>query len=99
MPVMDGREAVKMIGVDKDPCCIPVIVLTASALKGDQDTSAVSGFNGYLRNPISRAELFQELVRFLPYSEQETEPEQIENIAQPDDIPADILVNLPETIE
>ncbi len=47
---------------------------------------------------MKRVELFQELVRFLFYSEQATAPEQIEEIAQPDDIPIDILVNLPAII-
>jgi two-component system sensor histidine kinase EvgS len=65
MPVMDGYEAIKILKADKMLKNIPVIVLTASAMKiSDEDIKKI-GSDGYLRKPISRPELLDELKKYL----------------------------------
>ena len=62
MPEMDGFEALKKIrekGVK-----IPVIALTAHAMKGDRELCVQAGFDDYLSKPISRFSLNECLNRF-----------------------------------
>jgi signal transduction histidine kinase/DNA-binding NarL/FixJ family response regulator len=67
MPVMDGYEAIKILKADNKLKNIPVIVLTASAMKiSDEDIKKI-GSDGYLRKPISRPELLAELKKYLKY--------------------------------
>jgi signal transduction histidine kinase/CheY-like chemotaxis protein len=67
MPVMSGYEAIKIIKADKKVKNIPVIVLTASAMKISDDDIKKIGSDGYLRKPISRPELLDELKKYLKY--------------------------------
>lgn len=51
MPVMDGYEATKEIRkLDKN---IPIIAMTANALKGDMEKCLEAGMNGYIPKPIN----------------------------------------------
>ena len=47
---------------------IPVVMLTASAMKSDERKIRDIGADGYLRKPISRQELLKELSRHLEHS-------------------------------
>jgi signal transduction histidine kinase len=67
MPVMNGYEAIKILQNDKDLKSIPVIALTASAMKEDEERVLKAGFNGYLKKPVNLNELLSEMIRFLPY--------------------------------
>jgi len=69
MPVMDGFEATKLIKSNSKTCKIPVIALTASMRRQDQDKDYEKYFDGYLRKPVSRSELFRELAKFLKCSQ------------------------------
>jgi len=69
MPVMDGFEASKIIKSKSKTCKIPIIALTASIRRHEQDKDYEKYFDGFLRKPVSRSELFQELTKFLKYSE------------------------------
>ncbi len=67
MPVMDGYEAIDAMLKDKKLCSVPVIAVTASALKENMETiKAICA--GYLHKPVSKAELISELVKHLPHS-------------------------------
>lgn len=66
MPHMSGYELAKKMKADTHSSKTPIIALTATAMKeSEEDIRALC--NGYLRKPISRIELVQELMRFLPY--------------------------------
>ncbi len=64
MPVMDGYEAAERIKLFKD---IPIVALTASVMKDEHQRIKSKHFNGYLQKPVLRADLFQELRRFLEH--------------------------------
>lgn len=65
MPVLDGFGTVQKIR--EDPCfsSLPVLAVTAYAMRGDREKILNSGFNGYLSKPIDPSALDQELERLL----------------------------------
>ena len=68
MPIMDGYEATKRIrAAQKVPynTNIPIIAVTANAMKGDQDKCFAAGMNGYLTKPMIADELDKELRKWL----------------------------------
>ncbi len=67
MPVMDGFEATKMVKEDPETKNIPVIALTAAAMKQSED-EIKELCDGCLRKPVSRAGLVTELMKFLDHS-------------------------------
>ena len=67
MPEVDGLEALRILREDPKLAEIPVIAVTASALKQDEDVIAKQ-CDGYLRKPVSKADLIAEIMRFLPHS-------------------------------
>jgi len=61
MPKMDGFEATRRIrGIEKYRD-LPVIALTARAMKGDREKCFEAGVTGYVSKPVSIEELFREL--------------------------------------
>jgi len=67
MPEMDGHEAVRMIKSKPDLAGLPVIAMTASVLVEEKERIAQSGFDGFLRKPTQKEDLFAELSRHLPH--------------------------------
>jgi signal transduction histidine kinase/CheY-like chemotaxis protein len=67
MPNMDGFKAVKVIRENESTRNIPVIALTASAMKSDREKIDKAQFNGYLQKPTSKNSLYAELMKFLEY--------------------------------
>jgi signal transduction histidine kinase/ActR/RegA family two-component response regulator len=66
MPDLDGIEATKHIrngGPDILDPEVPIIAVTAHALKGDRETFLHAGMNGYISKPIEMDELFEILGR------------------------------------
>ena len=57
LPGMDGRAAMKVLKADTSTRHIPVIALTAFAMKGDQESLLAEGFDGYLSKPVNIKEL------------------------------------------
>ena len=64
MPVMDGLEATRIIRRDID-VKIPVIALTASAIKGESDQCTDAGMDGYVSKPFAEEELIKMIAHFL----------------------------------
>ncbi len=82
MPVMDGFEAAKMIKTKKSTSNIKVVALTASMRSEDQENDYRNYFDGYLRKPVTRTELYRELMRFLPYTMVSKQQKPTENIRE-----------------
>jgi len=77
MPVMNGYKAVKVLKSDMALKHIPVIILTASAMKRDEKRIQDIGADGYLRKPVSRLELIKELSQHLAHITHNMESSQI----------------------
>ena len=52
LPGMDGLEAAALLKADPATSMIPVIALTALAMKGDEERILAAGCNGYIAKPI-----------------------------------------------
>ena len=61
MPVMDGREAMRVLRDDPRTAGVPIVVLTAMALSVDRDRMIAEGFNGLLIKPCMPPHLLQEV--------------------------------------
>jgi len=67
MPVMDGVEATQNIKAREETMGIPIIAVTASAMKGDEE-KINSLCDGYLKKPVNKHDLITEVARFLKHS-------------------------------
>jgi len=61
MPEMDGLEATAVIREREKTTGthIPIIALTACAIKGDRETFLKAGMDGYLSKPINIQEMLK----------------------------------------
>lgn len=57
LPGMDGMEAVRILKSDLSTRAIPVIAVTALAMKGDEERIREVGCDGYIAKPIRYQEL------------------------------------------
>jgi CheY-like chemotaxis protein len=70
MPVLDGIEATQEIleyEEDYDQHHIPIIALTANALKGDRERFLSAGMDEYTTKPLVRSEIISLLNNFLSH--------------------------------
>ncbi len=74
MPVLNGFEATKLIKKQPQFAKIPIIALTAMAMKVQEEKYG-DVFDDYLKKPIDTEKLIHGLMKFLPY----TKPEQNES--------------------
>ena len=58
MPVMDGYEAMKIIRNDLKLENLPIIALTAKAMKGERDKCMEAGASDYIMKPLNINQLF-----------------------------------------
>ena len=64
MPEMDGLEATKEIrksGFSR----IPIIAMTANAMKGDRETCITAGMNDYISKPVKRELVFETIDKWM----------------------------------
>lgn len=52
LPGMDGYAALRQLRADSQTSGVPVVALTAQAMKGDQESAMKAGFDGYIPKPI-----------------------------------------------
>jgi CheY-like chemotaxis protein len=65
LPRMDGWEATRRLKADTNLSAIPVIVLSARAMRGDEERARASGCDDFLTKPIDETLLYQKLARHL----------------------------------
>ncbi len=65
LPRMDGWEATRRLKADSTLAHIPVIVLSAHAMRGDEERARASGCDDFLTKPIDETLLFEKIARHL----------------------------------
>jgi len=68
MPVMDGYEAATRLSGDPQFDEIPLVALTAKAMKGDLEKTLEAGCDDYLAKPVSRQVLLDKVAEWLSRS-------------------------------
>jgi signal transduction histidine kinase/CheY-like chemotaxis protein len=63
MPVMDGYEATRAIRERYRASDLPIIAMTANAMKGDMERCLESGMNAHLSKPVNTQEMLRVLAR------------------------------------
>ena len=66
MPEMDGLAATRAIRDIPMPRRLPILAMTANAMKGDLDACLAAGMDDHVTKPIERKSLLQTLRRWLP---------------------------------
>jgi two-component system cell cycle response regulator DivK len=61
LPDMDGLAATRLIKADPQLSSIPVIAVTAFAMKGDEEAMRAAGCDGYVTKPIRYNEFLAEV--------------------------------------
>jgi two-component system cell cycle response regulator DivK len=65
LPGMDGVEALGRLRADSLTAAIPVVALTAFAMKDDRDRFLAAGFDGYFEKPLNVREFPIEIATIL----------------------------------
>ncbi len=65
LPGIDGLEVTKWLKDDENLKSIPVIAVTAFAMKGDEEKILESGCDAYITKPISMSNFLQTIERFV----------------------------------
>ncbi|HEU4680119.1 MAG TPA: response regulator [Gemmatimonadales bacterium] len=65
LPGIDGYTALKQLRNDARTAHIPVVALTAQAMKGDEQAARDAGFDGYISKPINTRTFCQSVARLL----------------------------------
>ena len=66
LPGMDGLQAIALLKQDVSTRAIPVIALTALAMKGDEERIRAAGSDGYIAKPIRYQEFLAAVAARLP---------------------------------
>jgi two-component system, cell cycle response regulator DivK len=64
LPVVSGLEITKRLKADEELRGIPIIAVTAFAMKGDEEKIRQAGCDGYLTKPISIDRFIQAVERY-----------------------------------
>jgi len=73
LPGIDGMEALRRLRESSRTADIPVVAVTAQAMKQDRERALDAGFNGYLEKPITVRAFPDQVRRFLSGGEVGTE--------------------------
>jgi len=65
MPDLSGTEALQLLRENSGTAEIPIVALTSSTMRGDEQRFLDQGFDGYLAKPISVREFPDQVKGFL----------------------------------
>ena len=86
LPGMDGLAATALLKQDPATAAIPVIALTAMAMKEDQEKSLVAGCDAYIAKPLAYQELYAAIDTLLAKAEPPPASETIPPLSESDDV-------------
>lgn len=69
LPEVSGLDITKQLKAEDDLKDIPVIAVTAFAMKGDEDKIRECGCEGYISKPISISDFIETIQNHLPQTE------------------------------
>lgn len=67
MPIMDGYEATRLIREVKSTEALPIIAITADAIKGIREACLSAGMNDYVSKPIDPRHLIETISKYLEH--------------------------------
>jgi signal transduction histidine kinase/CheY-like chemotaxis protein len=65
LPGMDGLTVTRMLRSDPKTSAIPIVALTANAMKGNEQEALAAGCSGYISKPIEVANFVQRISTYL----------------------------------
>ncbi|MDC8758551.1 response regulator [Janthinobacterium fluminis] len=65
LPGMDGIEATRILKADPRTSGVPVVALTAFAMKGDRERLLQAGCDGYIEKPINYIDFLAEVAAII----------------------------------
>jgi CheY-like chemotaxis protein len=65
LPGMDGLEATRRLKSREGTSRIPIVAITAQAMKQDAERAALAGCDGFIVKPLSTSHFLGEVARFL----------------------------------
>jgi signal transduction histidine kinase/CheY-like chemotaxis protein len=65
LPGMDGLTVTRMLKSDPRTADVPIVALTANAMKGDEQEALAAGCSGYITKPIEVASFVQRIATYL----------------------------------
>jgi len=65
LPRIDGHEVTRRLKSSAEFAAIPIIALTAHAMKGDREKALAAGCEDYIAKPINVRELYDRIKPFL----------------------------------
>lgn len=71
LPEISGLDVIQMFKRNQSLMHIPIIAVTAFAMKGDEEHILSQGASAYLSKPIAVSDLLREVRRFLKASDQD----------------------------
>lgn len=74
LPDIDGYEVARRLRLDPATAQMPVVALTANALKGDDQKVLAAGCDGYITKPLSISDLRTQITHYLTQYQRPTPP-------------------------
>jgi CheY-like chemotaxis protein len=65
MPVMDGYEATRRLRLDPRFAELPVLAMTANAMRGDKEAALAAGMNDHIAKPLDVVTMFTTMARWI----------------------------------
>ncbi|MCP4688423.1 MAG: response regulator, partial [Desulfobacterales bacterium] len=106
MPKMDGYEATRLIREwqegNRDEAhenkTLPIIAMTAHAMKGDEEKCLQAGMDGYISKPIDQERLFYTLCKKVSFSPGEEPPPETESPGVGEEMEAEVEEEIPTAL-
>jgi len=88
MPVMDGYKTAAHLIRDPEFDGVPILALTAQAMKGDAEKTLRAGCDDYMSKPVRRAQLLEVVEKWLTADPESWMPERCRKREEPLDAAA-----------